>query len=270
MVSNGQSSGGCIYFPDAGGTVCSDQSTTVQEREYYKRGIGPIGYYQYIGVTDNGGGFYTANTIKRNLELVGTSLTASDGTTFNPPASREGRPMPAARAYHGCAALGGKLYVVGGSGAAGTASMVFVYDPATDAWSSTPEIVASGRPGVVAAQGLLVAFPVNGGVATFDPATNAWTQRQRFLGPVERSLLRVVPRPHRRLGGRRRVQARRWARGLRVRPRQGPVGDRCSSHGTAGPALVLRGFPGHERPRHRRVHAGARQQRSGRTPFSRT
>jgi hypothetical protein len=87
--------------------------------------------------------------------------------------------MPSARSYHGCAALGGKLYVVGGTGPVGTESTVLVYDPATDAWSSAPDLVASSRPGVVAAQGLLVAFPVlGGGVATFDPATNAWTQRR--------------------------------------------------------------------------------------------
>lgn len=133
-----------------------------------------MGYMQYIGVTDNGGGFSTFNTIKRNLELVGTSLAASDGTTFRQPASREGKPMPAARAYHGCAALNGKLYVVGGSGT----STVFVYDPATDAWSSGPSLIATGNPRVVAAQGLLVAFPVLGGVTTFDPATGSWTQRR--------------------------------------------------------------------------------------------
>lgn len=178
MVSNGQSSGGCVYYPETGGTLCSDQSTTVREAEHYKRGIGPIGYTSYISVTDNGGGFYTANTIQRKLELVGTSLVAADGTTFQPPASREVAPLPGPRTSHGCAALGGKLYVVGGSDGTGALSSALVYDPAADTWSSVASLVAAASPKVVAAQGLLVAFPVLGGVSTFDPATGSWSQRR--------------------------------------------------------------------------------------------
>ena len=44
--------------------------------------------------------------------------------------------MPGARFGAGGRALNGKLYVVGGNGGQGSVATTFVYDPATDRWST--------------------------------------------------------------------------------------------------------------------------------------
>jgi glucose/arabinose dehydrogenase/N-acetylneuraminic acid mutarotase len=84
------------------------------------------------------------------------------------------------------AALGGKLYAVAGKvSSAGHQTKVWVYDPATDAWSSAAPLPGPGveNPAVVATGGRLYAFggstdPFAGAVtnaAVYDPTTNAWT-----------------------------------------------------------------------------------------------
>jgi large repetitive protein len=96
------------------------------------------------------------------------------------------KPLPANLLDVGGAALGGKLYAVGGKTATGPRSDVNVYDPATDTWTAVAPLPgpAVENPAVVALNGKLYAFggstsPFSGAVknaAVYDPATNAWTQ----------------------------------------------------------------------------------------------
>ena len=69
------------YCEKFGGiTVCpNDDSYSVNEKEYYKGGIGPLGYYLYTHFASSGGGFYTSFTRTRHVGLTATSLSAIDG-----------------------------------------------------------------------------------------------------------------------------------------------------------------------------------------------
>ncbi|HEX6206906.1 MAG TPA: kelch repeat-containing protein, partial [Actinomycetota bacterium] len=94
-------------------------------------------------------------------------------------------PLPAQLLDVGGAALGGKFYVVAGKTSTGPKTSMYVYDPATDAWTPGPNLPGPGveNPAVEALNGKLYVFggstdPFSGAVANasvFDPATNAWT-----------------------------------------------------------------------------------------------
>jgi len=51
--------------------------------------------------------------------------------------------MSIARQGHASAAVGGKLYVFGGSGAGGSPGSVVVYDPASDSWAEGPNMTSA-------------------------------------------------------------------------------------------------------------------------------
>jgi large repetitive protein len=94
-------------------------------------------------------------------------------------------PLPQAILDAGGTALGGKLYVVAGKTSAGPQSTMYVYNPATNVWTTGPSLPgpAVENPAVVALAGKLYAFggstlPFSGAVnnaAVFDPQTNSWT-----------------------------------------------------------------------------------------------
>jgi N-acetylneuraminic acid mutarotase len=94
-------------------------------------------------------------------------------------------PLPVATLDAGGAALGGKIYVVAGKNGAGTFSTTRIYNPATGAWTTGPNLPgpAVENPAVTTANGLLYAFggstqPFSGAVtnaAVYDPSTNQWT-----------------------------------------------------------------------------------------------
>ena len=66
--------------------------------------------------------------------------------------------MPGARFGAGGRALNGKLYVVGGNGGQGSVATTFVYDPATDRWSTkAPMPTARTKLGVSSIGGFLYA-----------------------------------------------------------------------------------------------------------------
>jgi N-acetylneuraminic acid mutarotase len=93
--------------------------------------------------------------------------------------------MPVARAYFNAAALGGKIYAVGGNVMGGSAlSSVSVYDPANGAWSAIADMPTNG--GCTGVSALGSKLYVTGGelpgsgtntnnAAAFDPATGKWT-----------------------------------------------------------------------------------------------
>ena len=94
-------------------------------------------------------------------------------------------PLPTELLDAGGAALDGKLYLVAGEADSGHLSSLWIYDPATDSWSSGPPLpgVAVENPAVATDGGKLYVFggsthSFSGAVqnaAVFDPATNAWT-----------------------------------------------------------------------------------------------
>jgi large repetitive protein len=85
----------------------------------------------------------------------------------------------------GGAALGGKLYVVAGEDEGGHVSDVYLYDPATDTWTTAPDLPgpAVENPAVTSSGGKLYAFGGSAAgsfsgvknAAVFDPVANAWT-----------------------------------------------------------------------------------------------
>ena len=98
-------------------------------------------------------------------------------------------PMPIALSEVGTAAVGGKIYVVGGlTGTAAPSTALQIYDPFLDRWSLGPPLPLEGgvdHPNVAAAAGKLY---VLGGLAIvqgraiartfeFDPATESWTEK---------------------------------------------------------------------------------------------
>ena len=126
----------CDYI--AGYYICSnDTAYTVRESDCLKGGIGPLGYDSYIAYASSGGGFFTSFSYDRKIGLVATSLTAIDGWIPKPIPWTQKTDMPQPRAYHTAVAVGGKIYVMGGSDSTNVASnTVYIYDPATDTWTT--------------------------------------------------------------------------------------------------------------------------------------
>jgi len=73
-VSQSASKDQCQYFSDTG-SICGDASFTYTKNEYYREGIGPIGYYYYNSFSDCGGNFCSGATWKENVGLVASSLS---------------------------------------------------------------------------------------------------------------------------------------------------------------------------------------------------
>ncbi|HEX2028215.1 MAG TPA: kelch repeat-containing protein, partial [Nitriliruptorales bacterium] len=94
-------------------------------------------------------------------------------------------PLPVRLLDAGGTALNGKLYMVAGKTASGPQTTTYVYNPATNTWTTGPNLpgAAVENPAVVALSGKLYAFggstaPFSGAVtnaAVYDPGTNAWT-----------------------------------------------------------------------------------------------
>jgi glucose/arabinose dehydrogenase/N-acetylneuraminic acid mutarotase len=104
-------------------------------------------------------------------------------------------PLPVNLLDAGGTALNGKLYVVAGKTTAGPQNTMYIYDPATNAWTTGASLpgAAVENPAVVAHGGKLYAFggstgPFGGAQTTsavFDPATGNWTSRAAM--PTARS-----------------------------------------------------------------------------------
>lgn len=101
--------------------------------------------------------------------------------------------MPASVLDAGGTALGGKLYVVAGKTSAGHQSTLYIYDPATDSWTSGPSLPsdypAVENPAAAAYNSRLYVFGGSRGAfsgavasaAVFDPTTSTWT----MLSPMQ-------------------------------------------------------------------------------------
>jgi N-acetylneuraminic acid mutarotase len=133
---------------------------------------------------DAGGGSNDANV---NDDAADGS---SGGWTPLPPLSA------GARQETGVAALGGKIYVIGGFNSAGVVvPIVEAYDPASRSWSTVapfPKAVHHANTATVGGKiyvvGALIeaAFRAIGDVYAYDPATNQWLQRTALPAGQER------------------------------------------------------------------------------------
>lgn len=138
VVSYSVSEGGCEAI--LGHVICDDEETTFSEREYYKRGVGPIGYAMRSSYTSSGGGFYSTHQRRRTVELIATSETPTDGSVFRPPPWEEMADLPQPRYDHAAAVMGGEIYVFGGytTGGGNPLQTVLIYNPGTDSWRTSP------------------------------------------------------------------------------------------------------------------------------------
>ncbi|HEX7026535.1 MAG TPA: kelch repeat-containing protein, partial [Gammaproteobacteria bacterium] len=155
-----------------GNTICDDDSTQYSEREYYKSGIGAVGYALRIFYSSDGGGFFTSHTLNETIELIDTSFTATDGSVFSLPPWEEVDGLNTARYRHSAVALNGKIYVLGGLSSTNTVlNSMEIYDPATDAWSFGPSMPAATTRPAVAVDGRIYVPLDTGSLMVFDPAT---------------------------------------------------------------------------------------------------
>ena len=172
------SDGGCQTV--LGLSICSDQATSFSQAEYLKDGVGPVGFSQRVGYSTGGSAPQVINS-QLALELIGSSLLPSDGSTIVAPPWSEAAVPPAPVAFGSgafAAGIGGKIYVYGGVSGAG--ARVDVYDPARQAWSRAADapVSLSARHGALL--GARVALLSGRDGHLHDPATDTWTALPRL------------------------------------------------------------------------------------------
>ncbi len=177
IVGRQLSQGGCTYYPSVGQDICTGDPLSITEREYYKEGLGPVGYFFESRVTFTGGGFTTSHRNTRTVELIDASLLPTDGTTFNRPPWEEVAPLNIGRQDHAAAAYNGKIYVFGGWDGSTALSTVEIYDPATDSWSFGKSIpVTMVRPSATVIGNKIYVVPTfDSPVRIYDPVINDWS-----------------------------------------------------------------------------------------------
>ena len=177
VVGRNLSSGGCTYYPSVGETICVGDPMSITEREYYKRGVGPLGYFFESSVSYSGGGFYTSHKRTRTVELIASNHTPTDGGTFSPPPWDEAAPLQTARHMHAATVLDGKIYVIGGHDGNDYLTSVEVYDPTTNSWSygtRLPEATAGAVAATVDGR-IFVVRPNNSPILMYNPARGIWS-----------------------------------------------------------------------------------------------
>lgn len=172
------SDGGCQTV--LGLPICSDQATSFSQTEYLKDGVGPVGFFQRVSYSAGGSAPQVINS-QLALELIGSSLVPSDGSTIAAPPWSEAAVPPAPVAFGTsafAAGIGGKIHVYGGVSGAG--ARVDVYDPARRAWSRAADapVSLSARHGAVV--GARVALLGGRDGHLHDPATDTWTALPRL------------------------------------------------------------------------------------------
>lgn len=100
-------------------------------------------------------------------------------------------PMRTPRTKFGLAAVGGRLYAIGGAGSAGPLSSVEEYDPKKNTWKfMAPMKVARSSLSVGVVDGIVYAVggwdgkQYSSAVEAYDPRSNSWNTKARLLAPV--------------------------------------------------------------------------------------
>lgn len=166
--------GGCTYYAEIGDTVCDGDFQSYVNTEYHKPGIGPVAARRTTSAGFSGGGFATTHRIEDLVELVATSLSASDGTVFAGSPWFEGPALPRAPIRPSCAAATGKLHVFSDDG---NSASVQTFDPRQQAWSSAGSIAGGFR--ALAGDARVYGYstrPVARKLLEYDPASQRVTE----------------------------------------------------------------------------------------------
>jgi hypothetical protein len=174
-AGNSQSSGGCQVI--AGYQICSDDSASASAYEYFKDGVGPLGFGLSRSSSSNGGGFYTSFTTTYEVELTGTSL-AGAGVAFGT-VPHEVAAMNHARQHALATVHDGRIFVFGrkaeGSGTEVEPSEIEVYDPATQAWNVIGQTPAAMNDYAATAIGDESYFVGSGPLYAYDHLRSSWS-----------------------------------------------------------------------------------------------
>lgn len=189
VVARKSEAGGCVYYSEFNVQICDEDERQISGREFYKPGIGPIGYHFTSSFTFSGGNFFSSTRTELIVELTATSFEAADGVTFNPPPWREIAPMETPRMRHASVAFNGEIYVLGGRDGlqkgSTELSSVEIYTPETDTWrSGTPLPTPMAGHMAEAIQGKIYVIrhfatrgrfiDPDGNMYIYDPASDAW------------------------------------------------------------------------------------------------
>jgi hypothetical protein len=140
-------------------------------------GVGPVGYAQDITFSSSGGNFFTSTTIRKRIEVIGTSLTPADGSTIRTAPWRELAPMATARKNVTASVYNGEIYVFGGLNASNTnLTSVEIYNPTSNTWRagvSAPIGLGFYMARTVGTRTFLIGSNV--AVRVFDHNTNLWS-----------------------------------------------------------------------------------------------
>jgi hypothetical protein len=174
-AGNSQSAGGCQVI--AGYQICSEDSSSASAYEYFKDGLGPLGFSLSRSSTSSGGGFTTSFTTRYQVELTGTSLAATGIEFGNVP--HEISAMNHARQNALATVHDGRIFVfgrkAGGTGTATEPSEIEVYDPATQAWSVIGQTPAAMSDYVATVLGDQSYFVGSGPLYAYDHLGSSWS-----------------------------------------------------------------------------------------------
>lgn len=125
----------------AGQRVCAnDNSFSISVADFFKSGIGPIGYNYSSRVFNQGGGFTTSSEFYFQIGLVATSFVADDGFIPSLPPWLEKTSLPEPFLLTPVASWDDRLFFFGGIDTMDVASrQIHIYDPATNEWSNGGE-----------------------------------------------------------------------------------------------------------------------------------
>lgn len=164
--------------------ICSDSTTEFLQREVLVDGIGPAAFSQRVGYSVGGSAPQVLEQTL-SLELVGTTLAARDGSVVRPPPWRVQTQLPVARSAARAVALGGRVYLFGGSIDEPQADgrRVDVFDLTGGRWQRAPDAprsLAVARPVVV---GSRIALFIGTQGLLFDPARGTWSSTASLAAP---------------------------------------------------------------------------------------
>ncbi|MBU0992619.1 MAG: hypothetical protein KJ737_09015 [Proteobacteria bacterium] len=126
--------GGCEYYHEIGQNVCDDDEYSYSEKEYYKSGIGPLGYV--VRYTYSKTDLTLSFTIIKDVGLVATSFEADDGFVPVLPPWLTLSDMPTARNLAAASVYNDIIYVSGGRSGSATLKTLESYNPSTDTWAT--------------------------------------------------------------------------------------------------------------------------------------
>ncbi|MEM7486052.1 MAG: kelch repeat-containing protein [Bacteroidota bacterium] len=177
----------------AGERICAnDNSFNLLVNDFFKSGIGPVGYDFSRNVFDQGGGFTTTSEFRFEIGLVATSFSANDGFSPTLPPWMEKTTLPEPFRMTTVSSWDGKLYIFGGLDIDNNNSQqIYGYDPEADIWTQigqTPvDLTYQIQDGFSTIPLIYEAFVINdkiyivrtlgpetNAILIYDPLTNSW------------------------------------------------------------------------------------------------